>query len=247
MEKKRTQEELVQEAFRLLIARGEATPHEAVVPMGTGGVFTKKFYKINEVHTTLHPSTDERLKHADRSMSRNKDYQRLLNSPRWAKVKAIVKARAGGLCERCKEEGFITPGVDCHHIVPVESGKHKSLKEMERLCYDVNNIRLLCIDCHIKTHREMRSHEGQIMKTLPKDDKQNDHLRQWLSRVSNNPVDESQFKTVKKGIRKTRFGWVTKEEYQQKLKEEQDAWIRRQGNGLNNAQAKTGVDAQPED
>ena len=29
---------------------------------------------------------------------------------------------------------------------------------MERLCYDVNNIRLLCIPCHIKTHQEMRSH-----------------------------------------------------------------------------------------
>jgi 5-methylcytosine-specific restriction endonuclease McrA len=28
---------------------------------------------------------------------------------------------------------------------------------MERLAYDPNNCRLLCVDCHIKTHREMRS------------------------------------------------------------------------------------------
>ena len=110
-------------------------------------------------------------------MSRSKDYQRLLNSPRWAKVKAIVKARAGGLCERCKEEGFITPGIDCHHIVPVESGK--TLAEMERLCYDVHNIRLLCVPCHIKTHAEQRSHSKEAHKQ-----RENDRLAQWIAKHS---------------------------------------------------------------
>ena len=98
-------------------------------------------------------------------MSRDKRYQRLLNSPRWAEVKRIVWQRAGGLCERCRREGieagvlpdgWITPGVDCHHKIPVESAKTE--EEMERLAYDVNNIELLCIPCHIKTHQEMRSH-----------------------------------------------------------------------------------------
>ena len=110
-------------------------------------------------------------------MSRNKDYQRLLNSPRWAKVKAIVKARAGGLCERCKEEGFITPGIDCHHVIPVESGK--TLAEMERLCYDIHNIRLLCVPCHIKTHAEQRSHSKEAHKQ-----RENDRLSQWIARHS---------------------------------------------------------------
>ena len=109
-------------------------------------------------------------------MSRNKDYQRLLNAPQWAKVKAIVKARAGGLCERCKAEGYITPGVDCHHIVPVESGK--TLAEMERLCYDWrNNIQLLCVPCHIKTHAEQRSHSKEAHKQ-----RENDRLSQWIAR-----------------------------------------------------------------
>lgn len=97
-------------------------------------------------------------------MSRDKRYQKLLNSKRWAEVKRIVFQRANGLCERCIEEGkaagvpdgWLTPGVDCHHIIPVESGKTDA--EMEKLAYDVNNIRLLCVDCHIKTHVEMRSH-----------------------------------------------------------------------------------------
>lgn len=98
-------------------------------------------------------------------MSRSKAYQRLLNSKRWAEVKRIVWQRAGGLCERCKREGiaergvpYITPGVDCHHKVPVESANPDDPQAMERLAYDVGNIELLCIPCHIKTHQEMRSH-----------------------------------------------------------------------------------------
>ena len=89
-------------------------------------------------------------------MSRDKRYQRLLNSKRWLEVKRIVWQRTNGLCERCREEGIITAGVDCHHIIPVESAKTE--QEMERLAYDVNNIRLLCVPCHIKTHQEMQSH-----------------------------------------------------------------------------------------
>ena len=88
-------------------------------------------------------------------MSRDKRYQRLLNDKRWQEVKRIVCQRTYGLCERCREEGFITPGVDCHHIVPVETGRTE--QEMERLAYDANNVRLLCVACHIKTHQELRS------------------------------------------------------------------------------------------
>jgi 5-methylcytosine-specific restriction endonuclease McrA len=184
----------------------------------------------------------------ENNMSRSKDYQRLLNSPQWAKVKAIVKARAGGLCERCKEEGFITPGVDCHHIRPVEQAKTVEGPDgMRARCYNPNNVMLLCVDCHIKTHREMRSHEGQIAKTLPKDEVKNDQLRQWIAKVSKAPIDENQFKTVKKGIRKTRYGWLTKEEYEKKRAEEHEAWIRRQGNGLNDTQTTASVDADAKD
>lgn len=91
-------------------------------------------------------------------MSRSKAYQRLLNSREWVEVKRIVWKRAEGLCERCKREGYITPGVDCHHKIPVESANPDDPQAMRRLAYDVNNIELLCIACHIKTHSEMRSH-----------------------------------------------------------------------------------------
>jgi 5-methylcytosine-specific restriction endonuclease McrA len=102
-------------------------------------------------------------------MSRDKRYQKLLNSREWGEVKRMVWQRAGGLCERCKREGiaergipYITPGVDCHHIKPVESAK--TVEEMKRLAYDPSNIELLCIPCHIKTHQEMRSHTSEKVK-----------------------------------------------------------------------------------
>ena len=43
--KKRTQEEIVIEAFRMMIQCGELTLTEVIVPLQTGGTFTKKLYK----------------------------------------------------------------------------------------------------------------------------------------------------------------------------------------------------------
>ena len=86
-------------------------------------------------------------------MSRDKNYQRLLNSKRWQEVKRIVWQRTNGLCEECMKQGIVRAGVDCHHIVPVETAT--SLQEMERLCYNLDNIRLLCIEHHSAIHKSM--------------------------------------------------------------------------------------------
>ena len=86
-------------------------------------------------------------------MSRDKNYQRLLNSKRWQEVKRIVWQRTNGLCEECMKQGIVRAGVDCHHIVPVETAT--TPLEMERLCFDVNNVRLLCIACHSAIHKGM--------------------------------------------------------------------------------------------
>ena len=86
-------------------------------------------------------------------MSRDKFYQRLLNSKRWQEVKRIVWQRTNGLCEECMKQGIVRAGVDCHHIVPVETAT--TPQEMERLCFDINNVRLLCIACHSAIHKGM--------------------------------------------------------------------------------------------
>ena len=86
-------------------------------------------------------------------MSRDRKYQRLVNSKRWQEVKRIVWQRTNGLCEECMKHGIVRAGVDCHHIVPVETAT--TPQEMERLCFDVNNVRLLCIACHSAIHKGM--------------------------------------------------------------------------------------------
>ena len=89
-------------------------------------------------------------------MSRDKRYQALLNSKRWAETKRAVWLRAKGLCEECAKQGYVRAGRDCHHVIPISSSM--SVAEMTRLCYDVNNVRLLCVEHHIAIHKEM--HKG---------------------------------------------------------------------------------------
>jgi hypothetical protein len=91
----------------------------------------------------------------------------LYNSKEWHELKRFTYERTGGLCERCIEEGkaagipegYITPGVDCHHIVPWETGR--TMEEVKRLCFNPDNLRLLCVSCHIKTHQELKSHKAE--------------------------------------------------------------------------------------
>ena len=110
-------------------------------------------------------------------MSRNKDYQRLLNSKRWKQLR-LEYLRAHPLCEDCKQEGFVCAAVDVHHVVPCESAK--SFGEMVQLCYDPNNLRALCIPCHIKVHQQSKSHTTEGHKQ-----READRLEQWIARNTN--------------------------------------------------------------
>ena len=118
------------------------------------------------------------------------EHQRMLNDKRWMETKRVVWARAEGLCEWCKRDGiaergvpYITPGVDCHHIVPFESAKTQA--EMERLCYDPNNCVLLCIPCHQRVHQEL----GSKTKAKVKERRQQGFER-WKSRLQGHPKDD---------------------------------------------------------
>lgn len=168
-------------------------------------------------------------------MSRNKDYQKLLNGKRWLETKRIVWQRANGLCERCREEGYVRSGVDVHHIVPVESAIDKGIDAMAELAYNPNNCRLLCLECHIKTHKEMRSHVNQIRNKMPKqditDDKQQQNLKGWIESKGGVYMPPP-----RKGIRKTQYGWMTLEEFKQRKRDDFDKWKERINNGLANAE-----------
>ena len=117
-------------------------------------------------------------------MSRDKRYQRLLNDKRWQDIRRQVFLRTKGLCEDCKEKGIITPGIDCHHIAPVETAT--SLQEMERLCYNIDNVRLLCIACHSATHKQM----GKGTRKLAKE-RATQRQERWADNIVNRFIKPS--------------------------------------------------------
>lgn len=126
-------------------------------------------------------------------MSRSKQYQKLLNSKRWKELR-IRYLREHPLCERCLREGKAeglpfgraTAAVDLHHKIPVESTK--TLTEMERLCYDWNNLEALCVPCHMKTHQELRSfgREGHKQREANRHEQR---MKALIERYTK-PVDE---------------------------------------------------------
>ena len=107
------------------------------------------------------------------SINRNekhKLYMQLLNTKEWRILRAWKIEQCQGLCERCKREGqrdgvpdgFITPAKTVHHIVPVESVPDEPaenlMERMKKVCFDRNNLLLLCPNCHHLIHQEMKSH-----------------------------------------------------------------------------------------
>ena len=110
------------------------------------------------------------------------EHMRMLNDRRWLETKRIVWARAGGLCEWCKRDGYITAGKDCHHIVPFESAK--TIDEAERLCYDPNNVVLLCVEHHRAEHNQKGYHKKENVKA--RKDQAFERWKQRQTKRSNN-------------------------------------------------------------
>ena len=83
---------------------------------------------------------------------RRKERQEIYQSKRWKELrKAYYEEHP--LCERCLQEGRITPAQDIHHKL---SCFVRGLTEEEkyRRAFDPNNLMALCVDCHIKEHHK---------------------------------------------------------------------------------------------
>ncbi|OQB53201.1 MAG: HNH endonuclease [Firmicutes bacterium ADurb.Bin146] len=89
-----------------------------------------------------------------------RDYDRYTRAPdvhkkygrAWKRIRDSY-AKAHPLCERCLEEGRITPMDEVHHIVPISQGGTHAR----------SNLRSLCKSCHQRTHIELgdRHMDGQ--------------------------------------------------------------------------------------
>ena len=124
----------------------------------------------------------------------------MLNDKRWAKVKAIVDRRARGLCEWCIRDGkeygrktgnerlartgWIRQGIDHHHLIPFESAK--TIDEAERLCYDPNNVVLLCVEHHRAEHNQKGYHKKENVKA-----RKDQAFERWKERQTKRNDDDN--------------------------------------------------------
>ena len=107
-------------------------------------------------------------------MSRDRNYQKLLNSKEWKRLR-WHKLEANPLCELCKAEGKVVAAVDVHHIRPCETAR--TIDEMRALCFNPANLQSLCIACHSRVHKEARSHTKEVHQQ-----RQADALSRWLDK-----------------------------------------------------------------
>ena len=85
-------------------------------------------------------------------MAKDDDYKRMIHTVRWLRLRKGVLTRHP-VCEMCEKEGILSPAVEVHHVVPVETGLTRM--EKENLMYDAHNLMALCHNCHVSIHQEM--------------------------------------------------------------------------------------------
>ncbi len=86
--------------------------------------------------------------HAKQESRRYEKYQRDPETRRrygraWKRIRdRYIKAHP--LCERCQQEGRLTPSEQVHHVLPLADGG----------THDEHNLMALCKSCHSKIHAE---------------------------------------------------------------------------------------------
>ena len=107
-------------------------------------------------------------------MAKDKDYQRLINTSQWLRLRRDILT-AHPLCQRCQAEGKITAATEVHHVRPVEEAINYA--EKRRRMYDPANLRALCHDCHVRTHTEAGRSGREATKV-----RKSGHVAQVISR-----------------------------------------------------------------
>ena len=88
----------------------------------------------------VHEKTERRkYDKYERSPTVNKTYGRA-----WKRIRDRY-AEQHPLCERCLEDGRLTPVDEVHHILPVSKGG----------THEASNLMSLCRSCHNKIHHEL--------------------------------------------------------------------------------------------
>jgi hypothetical protein len=96
----------------------------------------------------------------------------------------------------------------------------------------------------------MNSHRGQMqdLPNIPHEEQQKQEptaLGNFFTRMTGETYKPKP--KPKKGIRRTPLGWMTKEEFKQKLEDNQKKWIDNIEHGFTNIEGTSGVDADTKD
>jgi 5-methylcytosine-specific restriction endonuclease McrA len=92
------------------------------------------------------------------------NYKIFYNSKAWKDTRRTYKQSVGGLCERCRAKGLITPAEIIHHKIPLNADNVQDLELSLGWC----NLQALCRKCHGEIHEELN---GRPPKRYSIDDK----------------------------------------------------------------------------
>lgn len=81
------------------------------------------------------------------------DIRKKYNSRQWRKLRKIKIASVNGLCERCLKEHIFREGKIVHHKIHITKDNYLD----DNVMYNLDNLELLCDDCHIKEHFDKKS------------------------------------------------------------------------------------------
>ena len=82
-----------------------------------------------------------------------KDFaEKFYTSWTWRKCKEAYKASVGGLCERCRRRGLITPVAEVHHKIRLTP---ENINKPE-ITLNWGNLEALCEQCHKDMHRKQK-------------------------------------------------------------------------------------------
>ena len=82
-------------------------------------------------------------------------------SDAWKKARQTAIKRANGLCERCRAAGRFVPGVIVHHKKYITPGNIHDA----RVTLALDNLELVCEDCHNKSIRRSTPHVTDLTET----------------------------------------------------------------------------------
>jgi 5-methylcytosine-specific restriction protein A len=74
-------------------------------------------------------------------------YKDFYNSSEWKALRNYKFGQANGLCEHCLKKGIVRQGREVHHRISIEEDWNKRL--------DIDNLVLLCPDCHNAEHERI--------------------------------------------------------------------------------------------